>query len=143
MINVSVLEGDIDSYQHVNNSVYPRWIDECARQHSKAVGIDTDDAANLGYGMAVKESRITYYSPAFLREDVLVANWLTLCDGRLRASRHFQILRESDGVTLARASMDFICIKIESGRPSRMPVVFRESYAVKDSVQRKLDAEQV
>ncbi len=142
VINVSVLESDIDSYQHVNNSVYPRWIDECARQHSKAVGVDTDGAAVLGYGMAVRESRITYYAPAYLGEDVLVANWLTLCDGKLRASRHFQILRKSDGVTLARASMDFICIKIESGKPSRMPTLFRESYAVIASVQRKLLAEQ-
>jgi acyl-CoA thioester hydrolase len=142
VISVTVLESDIDSYQHVNNSVYPRWADECARQHSKAAGVDTEDAEALGYGMAVRESRITYNSPAFLGEDILVANWLTLCDGRLRASRYFQVLRESDGVTLARASMDYICIRIETGKPCRMPKLFRESYAVKESVQRLLLAEQ-
>jgi acyl-CoA thioester hydrolase len=141
VINVSVLESDIDSYQHVNNSVYPRWVDECARQHSKAAGVDTDEAETLGYGMAVRESRITYISPAHLGEEILVANWLTLCDGRLRAIRHFQILREPDGVTLARATMEYICIRIESGKPSRMPKLFRESYTVEESVQNSLDLE--
>jgi len=130
VISVSAREDDIDSYQHVNNSVYVRWFDECAREHSKAVGIDTEDAGELGFGMAVRDSRITYYAPAYQGEKILVGNWLTECDGRLRATRLFQIVRESDGVTLTRAELKYICIKIDSGKPSRMPELFRETYII-------------
>ena len=132
VISVSAEENDIDSYQHVNNSVYVRWLDECAREHSRAVGIDTEDAAELGYGMAVRDSQITYLASAYQGEKILVGNWLTKCDYRLRASRQFQIVRESDGVTLARAELNYICIKIDSGKPSKMPQLFRDTYVVQD-----------
>jgi acyl-CoA thioester hydrolase len=130
VISVSADAGDIDSYQHVNNSVYVRWLDECAREHSKAVGIDAEDAGELGYGMAVRDSHITYFSSAYQGEEILVGNWLTHCDGRLRATRQFQIVRQADGVTLTRAELNYICIKIDSGRPCKMPELFREKYIV-------------
>ena len=132
VISVLAEEGDIDSYQHVNNSVYVRWFDECARDHSKALGIDTEDAAELGYGMAVRDSHITYLAPSFLNEKILVGNWLSACDGKLRATRHFQIVRESDGVVLTRAEFHYICIKIDTGMPSRMPEIFRQTYKPND-----------
>jgi acyl-CoA thioester hydrolase len=128
LIRVVVGNADIDSYQHANNSVYVRWFDECAREHSRAVGIDTEDAGTLGFGMAVRQSNITYYASAYLGEEILVANWLVKNDGRLRATRHFQILRPSDGATLAKADLDYICIKIASGKPAKMPDIFREKY---------------
>lgn len=119
---------DIDSYAHVNNSVYVRWFDECARHHSIAVGIDIENAGDLGYGMAMRNSNIDYLASAYLGDTLLVANWVTESDGRLRASRHFQIVRLADGVTLARAQMNYVCIKLASGRPSRMPEIFRKGY---------------
>ena len=79
VISVSAEENDIDSYQHVNNSVYVRWFDECARDHSRAVGIDTEDAGELGYGMAVRDSQITYLASAYQGEKILVGNWQTWC----------------------------------------------------------------
>ena len=132
VISLYALEDDIDSYQHVNNSVYVRWIDECARQHSKAVGVDTDDAAELGYGMAVRESRISYHAAAHQGEKVLCGNWLTKCDVRLRATREFQIVRQSDCITLIRAELNYICIKIDSGKPTKMPSLFREKYVARN-----------
>jgi len=130
VLQVSVKENDIDGYQHVNNSVYVRWMDECAREHSKALGIDTADAAELGYGMAVTDSRISYEAAAYLDDEVLVGNWITKCDGRVRATRAFQIVRVADGVTLTRATLNYICIKIRTGRACRMPPLFREKYVM-------------
>jgi len=130
VIQVSAQEGDIDGYQHVNNSVYLRWMDECAVEHSKALGVDTADAGEFGYGMAVTDSRITYHAAAYLGDDVLVGNWITKSDGRVRATREFQIVRLDDGVTLTRATLNYICIKIRTGRAYRMPPLFREKYVV-------------
>jgi acyl-CoA thioester hydrolase len=137
LIRVVVGEADIDSYQHANNSVYVRWFDECAREHSRAVGIDTEDAAALGFGMAVRQSNITYYASAYLGDDILIANWLVQNDGRLRATRHFQILRPSDRTTLARADLEYICIKIASGKPAKMPGIFKERYGTSAVVPRR------
>jgi len=46
-MEVYAQESDIDGYHHVNNSVYLRWMDECAREHSKALGIDTANASEF------------------------------------------------------------------------------------------------
>ncbi|MFT5580037.1 MAG: acyl-CoA thioester hydrolase [Paraglaciecola psychrophila] len=127
-IAVTVQPADIDSYNHVNNSVYIRWLDECARQHSKEVGIDSEQATELGYGMAVKDSYVSYVRAAYLGETLLVANWMTLCDGRLRATREFQIVRVSDGALITRAKLDYVCINLTSGKPSRMPPIFVDNY---------------
>ena len=134
VIRVCALESDIDGYEHVNNSVYVRWMDECAREHSKSIGIDTSEAGKLGYGMAVTDSQISYQAAAYLGDDVLVGNWITECDGRVRATRTFQLIRVADAVTLTRATLNYTCIKIHSGRACRMPPLFREKYKVTTEV---------
>ncbi|MEH6347984.1 MAG: thioesterase family protein [Bermanella sp.] len=129
VIEVAAQQSDIDSYEHVNNSVYIRWLDECARENSKSVGIDPDTASELGFGMAVRDSHVTYLAAAHLGDNVLIGNWMTKNDGRLRATRQFQVIRVSDGVTLVRATLDYVCINIQSGRPCKMPALFRDNYS--------------
>ena len=133
ILPVSVQAEDIDSYQHVNNSVYVRWLDECARENSKASGIDPDTASELGYGMAVRDSHITYLAAAYLDDKLLVGNWMTKHDGRLRATRQFQIIRPSDDTTVLRATLDYVCINISTGKPSKMPALFREQYVINEA----------
>ncbi len=130
VLKVLVKADDIDSYQHVNNSVYVRYLDECARENSKLLGINPDTASELGYGMAVRDSHVTYLAPAHLGDLLLVGNWMTKNDGRLRVTRQFQIIRESDGVTVVRATLDYVCINIKSGRPSKMPKIFQSNYDI-------------
>ena len=128
VVEVVAQSMDIDSYQHVNNSVYVRWLDECARENSKSVGIDPDIASELGFGMAVRDSHITYLAAAHLNDELWVGNWMTKNDGRLRATRQFQIIRPSDGMTILRATLDYVCINIATGRPCKMPALFRDNY---------------
>ena len=49
---VDVLPEDIDSFGHVNNTVYLRWLTECAWAHSAAVGLPEDKCVALRRGMA-------------------------------------------------------------------------------------------
>ncbi len=133
VIEVMVQKEHIDSYLHVNNSVYISWLDECARENSKQAGIDPDAASDFGYGMAVRDSHVTYLMAAHLGERLLVGNWMSKHDGKLRASRQFQIMRAHDGATIARATLDYVCINIKTGRPSKMPKEFKNNYSVHDS----------
>jgi len=129
VIQVDVKSADLDSYGHVNNAVYMRWLDECAREHSKADGIDCDEAQEYGFGMAVRESRIRYLSAAFEGESILIGNWIGFNDGRLRINRIFQIIRPEDNMSLLTANLDYVCINIATGRASKMPDLFRKVYA--------------
>jgi Predicted thioesterase len=128
VIEVRVANSDIDSYGHVNNAVYMRWLDDCARQHSKAVGIDCDDAQQFGYGMAVRHSDVTFLGAAYAGETLLVGNWIGVSDGRLRISREFEIFRQQDGAKLLKATLTYVCIDIATGKPSRLPAQFKQSY---------------
>lgn len=128
ILPITVAADAIDSYQHVNNSVYLRWVDDCARAHSLAAGIDCEDAVNFGRGMAVRESRATYLAAAFEGEDLLVGAWVLRNDRKLRITRQFQIVRAADAATLVTAEVDYVCIDIQSGKPARMPAEFRDNY---------------
>jgi len=43
-------------------------------------------------------------------------------------TRHFQLVRPSDGTTLLRAQTTFVCIELSTGKPRRMPAEFIEGY---------------
>ncbi len=47
-----------------------------------------------------------------------------LNDGRLRIDRRFQIRRKSDGETLLRALIHYVCIDLQTGKAKRMPPEF-------------------
>jgi len=80
--------------------------------------------------MAVRDVRMSYLRATFEGDQLWVADWLTHNDGRLRATRSFQILRPADEACVMRAEIDYICINVSSGRPQRMPEGFLRAYAV-------------
>jgi acyl-CoA thioester hydrolase len=133
---LAVTAGDIDAYDHVNNAVYMTWFDRTAWEHSAAVGLPIEQCLQLDRGMAVLRSVIAYLRPAVLGDTVRVATWLLTADGKLRVRRRFQVQREADGMTLARAEIEYACIELSSGRPARWPPVFRERYVALDAVLR-------
>jgi len=130
VFNTHVDSSALDSYLHVNNSVYVKWMDDCARAHSLAVGIDCEQAATFGWGMAVREAHIKYLAAAHQGDEIEVAAWVIKNDQKLRISRQFQIRRVADKTTLVRATLDYVCINIATGKPAKMPAEFCEHYRV-------------
>ena len=133
-ITLNVTASDIDGYGHVNNSVFMNWFDRVAWDHSAAVGLPIERCLSLDRGMVVLRSVIGYLRPA-LRDDVVrIATWLIPNPRRVRVSRRFQVLRDLDRVTLARAEIEYACVELSSGRPSRWPGEFTERYTLKEEV---------
>lgn len=133
-LTVVVDANDIDAYDHVNNAVYVTWCDRVAWDHSANLGLPIEHCLKLDRGMAVIRTVITYLRPA-LRDDVLcIATWLLPAASRLCIRRRFQIVRPTDGATLARAEIEYACIELSSGRPARWPPDFREGYASRPEV---------
>ncbi|WP_419810599.1 acyl-CoA thioesterase [Bacterioplanoides sp.] len=125
----TVSEEEIDGYGHVNNAVYLKWLDATVWEHTRSVGLSEHACMELKRGMAVVRHEIDYLASAYLNDEIVVFNWLTNNDGKLRASRVFQVVRISDQKTLLRAKTDYICTNLENGRPARMPEIFKTTYA--------------
>lgn len=128
VIELEVQREDIDAYEHVNNAVYLTWLDRAAWSHSTALGVPLEQCVALRRGMAAHRLEIEYLRAAVRGDVVQAATWIASSDGRLRAERRFQVRRKSDGDTLARARIDYVCINLDSGRAVRMPDSFARAY---------------
>ncbi len=128
-ITVQPAKEDIDAFGHVNNVVYLRWLTECAWAHSSAVGLPEEQCVNLRRGMAVRAIHVEFLAPAYEAEELLVGNWVSKKD-RLRATRQYQIINPKTGATLLRGQLDFVCVNLDTGRPTRMPDEFVNRYQV-------------
>jgi acyl-CoA thioester hydrolase len=128
VIEIDVQPVDIDAYAHVNNSVYLTWLDAAAWSHSAALGVPLELCLGVRRGMAALRTEIDYERAAVLGDRVRVATWISDSDERLRCSREFRLTRVSDGVTLARARIEYVCLNLDTGRATRMPEPFREAY---------------
>ena len=128
VVTLEVLAADIDAYDHVNNSVYLAWLDRAAWSHSGTLGLSLEQCVAMRRGMAAHRTEIDYLKAALLGDRVLVGTWIVNTDSKLRVERRFQIRRATDGETLSRARIDYVCINLDSGRAVRMPDSFRNAY---------------
>ncbi len=127
---------DIDELGHTNNVCYLAWLERCAWAHSAAVGFDVKQMLAVNRAMVVRDVRMQYLQATFEHDELYIGDWLSASDGRLRATRTFQILRAGaqsgslpgKNVTVMRAEVDFVCIDVERGRPTRMPPEFVAAY---------------
>lgn len=126
----TVQQEDLDGFNHVNNAVYLKWMDATIWEHTNSVGLDAQTCMDLNRGMAAVKHEINYLSSAFLDDEIIVYNWVCSNDGRLRCSRILQILRLGDQKTILRARTDYVCTNLTTGRPTRMPEIFKTTYAV-------------
>jgi acyl-CoA thioester hydrolase len=127
VLELTVGQEDTDAYGHVNNAVYLTWLDRTAWSHSAALGAPLEHCLALRRGMAAQRIEIDYLHAAYAGDQLQVATWIVSADARLRAERRFQIVRR-EGVTLARARVDYVCINLDSGRAVRMPELFARAY---------------
>lgn len=127
-IDVEVEDRHIDDFRHTNNVVYLTWMAKVAWDHSKALGLDFAAYAALNRGMVVRHHELDYLAASLKGETVRIATWITGNDGRLRLRRRFQMVNAKTGVTLLRGMTEFVCINIETGKATRMPAQFVETY---------------
>lgn len=127
-VTITVDNSDIDELGHVNNAAYVRWLERCAWRHSETLGLGVAEYKALDKAMVVLRHEIDYLAAAYLGDDVVVATWIVASDNRLRLTRHFQILRPADQMTLLRARSTFVCIELSTGKARRMPAIFTDTY---------------
>jgi acyl-CoA thioester hydrolase len=125
-MTVSVMPGDIDEQNHVNNTVYLRWVQEVATAHWQAIA---SSEAQEGIGWVVLRHEIDYKTPACLGDDVVLRTWVGKAT-RLTFERFTEILRSSDVHLLSKARTLWCPINAQTGRPVRVPFDVREQFSI-------------
>ena len=123
---VSVLPEDIDEQNHVNNTVYLRWVQEVASAHWRAIA-NTEAQENIGW--VVLRHEIDYKAPACLGDQVVLRTWVGQST-RLTFERFTEIRRSGDDQLLSKARTLWCPINAQTGRPVRVPAEVREQFSI-------------
>jgi len=124
--SVAVRPEDIDEQNHVNNTVYLRWVQEVATAHWQAIA---SSEAQGEIAWVVMRHEIDYKAPAFLDDEIVLRTWVGKAT-RLTFERFTEILRRSDGQLLSKARTLWCPINAQTGRPVRVPLEVREKFSI-------------
>ena len=122
---IPVLPVDIDEQNHVNNTVYLRWVQDIATAHWRAVA---SPKAQKSIGWVVLRHEIDYKGPATLGDEVVLCTWVGEAT-RLTFERFTEIRRNRDGRLLSQARTLWCPIDAETGRPVRVSADVRAQFS--------------
>ncbi len=129
---VPVVAADIDEQNHVNNTVYLRWIQDVATAHWRAIA---SRQARDTIGWIVLRHEIDYKTAATLDDEIVLRTWVGKAS-RLTFERFTEIRRKSDGRLLSQARTLWCPIDPQSGRPVRVSTEVRAQFSTVTVVQR-------
>lgn len=124
-IVVPVLPADIDEQNHVNNTVYLRWVQDVATAHWQAIASAEAQAAT---GWVVLRHEIDYKAPAMAGDEIVLRTWVGKAT-RLTFERFTEIRRKTDGQLLSEARTLWCPINAETGRPVRVSPEVRAQFS--------------
>jgi len=122
-MTVSVHDADIDEQNHVNNTVYLRWVQDVAVAHWKALA---SKEAKAAIGWVVVRHEIDYKSPAGLGDEIVLRTWVGEAS-RLKFERFTEIRRRSQ--ILARARTLWVAIDWNTRKPTRVSAEVRARFS--------------
>lgn len=122
---VSVSPQDIDEQNHVNNTVYLRWVQQVATGHWRAVA---SLPAQQKIAWVVLRHEIDYQAPAGPEDEILLRTWVGRAT-RLTFERFTEIRRTADGRLLAKARTLWCPVNARTGKPTRVPKEVRAQFS--------------
>ena len=124
-MSVAVLPGDIDLQNHVNNTVYLRWVQDVATAHWQALA---SREAQETIAWVVLRHEIDYKAPAALGDKIILRTWVGKAT-RLTFERFTEIRRDGDGQLLSTARTLWCPINAQTGRPTRVSPEVRSQFS--------------
>jgi acyl-CoA thioester hydrolase len=133
---VTVQPGDIDEQNHVNNTVYLRWVQDVATAHWKSLA---SAEAQSAIGWVVLRHEIDYRTPACLGDEVILRTWVGAAS-RLKFERFTEVRRKSavrtdsssveiDNELLSQARTLWVPIDVRTGKPTRVSADVRARFS--------------
>lgn len=124
-MTVPVLPSDIDEQNHVNNTVYLRWVQDVATAHWRALASAEAQAA---IAWVVLRHEIDYKTPATLDDEIVLRTWVGKAT-RLTFERFTEIRRKSDRQLFSQARTLWCPIDVNTGRPTRVSAEVRARFS--------------
>lgn len=128
-LHIQVAPEDIDELEHVNNTVYLRYIEQAVKAHAERVGMGFAVLKGLGVIPVVRRHVITYHRSALLGEELEVSTTITGFRG-FRATRHNEVRRAGDQALLVEADTEWVWLDVVRGRPKNVPQVVLEAFGL-------------
>ena len=125
-MTVPVLPADIDGQNHVNNTVYLRWVQDVATAHWESL---TSAEAQDAIGWVVVRHEIDYKMPANLGDEIVLRTWVGEAS-RLKFERFTEIRRRADDQLLSQARTVWVPIDSKTGKPVRVPADVRSRFSI-------------
>jgi acyl-CoA thioester hydrolase len=123
---VSVAAAEIDEQNHVNNTVYLRWVQDVATAHWRA---RASRRSQETIGWIVLRHEIDYKAPAMLGDEIVLRTWVGKAS-RLTFERFTEIRRKNDDQLLSQARTLWCPINAQTGRPTRVSWDVRKQFSI-------------
>ena len=125
-IPITVQPADIDLQNHVNNTVYVRWIQEVATAHWELrAPIQVRDAI----GWVVLRHEIDYKTPACLGDELILRTWVGQAT-RATFERFVEVVRKNNRQLVPQARTLWVPINPETAKPTRVPPEVRTRFSI-------------
>lgn len=118
---------DIDPGEHVNNSVYFSYLDECGMQIAEAYGWPWKRMKAENFAIVARKHHIQYRIPAVLGDELIIKTWIAKVR-RSTGVRFYAIYRASDGALIARCHSLYVWVNLNSLRPIKIPENFYRAF---------------
>jgi acyl-CoA thioester hydrolase len=122
---VPVVAAEIDEQNHVNNTVYLRWVQDVATAHWRALASRQSQEI---IGWIVLRHEIDYKAPATLDDEIVLRTWVGKAS-RLTFERFTEIRRKNDDQLLSQARTLWCPINAQTGRPTRVSADVRKQFS--------------
>ena len=124
---VRVRTYELDSFGHVNNSVYLNYIEEARSEYLKQIGLTFHDFARLGVQLVIVEAYVKYIRPARYGDEIEIRGIFK----EVRAvslTIEYTLTERATGRLIAEAWTRGAFIDPATGKPTRAPQPFREAF---------------
>lgn len=111
---------ECDTYGHLNNVNYVRYMQETALDASAAVGWDTERYQGIGHQWLIRETSIEFLQALVWNDEVEVTSYVVNFR-QVQSQRRYEFRRVSDNVLVAQADTIWVYLNSETGRPASIP----------------------
>lgn len=116
---------ELDSFNHVNHSVFADYLQQTAIEASADAGFTPEWYAEQKTSWVVRKLEIRYLNQAADNDELEIRTWVSDVR-RISSHREYLITRKSDGAKIVRARALWVYVNRETLMPLRVPDVFKE-----------------
>lgn len=128
---VRVRTYELDSFGHVNNSVFLNYLEEARSEYLKQKNLSFHDFARLGVQLVIVEATVRYISPARYGDEIeVVGIFQPIKAASLVIS--YTLTEKNTGRLIATAETKGAFVDAATGKPTRAPQIFRDAYSGND-----------